>query len=279
MLSYRHAYHAGNFADVLKHTTIITILRHLCEKPGPIHYIDTHAGAGKYRLDSDMALKTTEFEHGIARLWQATDLPAELQDYVSQVKSINHGKLLFYPGSPLFAAHCLRKQDKLHLCELHTTDYPLLRQTFAQDRRTTCYPEDGYQRSLALVPPISKRGLIVIDPSYEVKSEYHQVTTHLKALHKKFSTGVFALWYPIIDSSRRDELKRVLRNAGIKRIHLFELGLTHDHSVPGMSGSGMIIINPPWQLRERLELNLAWLTEHCFTDTPSYWHSEELVGE
>ena len=279
MLSYRHAFHAGNFADVLKHTSLIAILEHLCEKPGAIHYIETHAGAGKYPLDSQMAQKTGEFSQGIGKLWALPALPDLLQNYVDKVKANNHGTLLFYPGSPLFAALTLRPLDKLHLCELHNTDFPLLNQTFQTDRRVSCHHEDGYKKSLALVPPVSKRGLVMIDPSYEVKAEYQQVVAHIKALHKRFATGVYALWYPIIDAAKINDLTRALKNAGIKRIHRFEFGLTKDHDAAGMTGSGMIVINPPWRLKQQLDESFLWLVDNAYQQTDAYWHSEELVGE
>jgi len=279
MLSYRHAFHAGNFADLLKHTTLVASLKHLCEKPGAVHYIETHAGAGKYRLDSQMAQKTGEFNQGIGRLWQTPALPGLLSDYLSAVQTVNHGELLFYPGSPLFAAQTLRQQDRLHLCELHNTDFPLLQQSLQNDRRATCYHEDGYQKSLALVPPVSKRGLVMIDPSYEVKSEYQQVVTQLKQLHKRFATGVYALWYPVIDATRVNELTRALKSSGIKRIQRFEFGLSKNHEAPGMNASGMIVINPPWRLKQELEANFTWLIDHAYRDTDAYWLAEELVGE
>ncbi|MDN3640105.1 23S rRNA (adenine(2030)-N(6))-methyltransferase RlmJ [Simiduia curdlanivorans] len=279
MLSYRHAFHAGNFADLLKHTTLVAILEHLCEKPGAVHYIETHAGAGKYRLDSQMAQKTGEFNQGIGRLWHAPALPGLLGDYLRAVQAVNHGELLFYPGSPLFAAQTLRQQDRLHLCELHNTDFPLLQQSLQNDRRATCYHEDGYKKSLALVPPLSKRGLVMIDPSYEVKSEYQQVVTQLKQLHKRFATGVYALWYPVIDATRVNELSRALKNSGIKRIQRFEFGLSKNHETPGMNASGMIVINPPWRLKQELEENFTWLIDKVYRDTQAYWLAEELVGE
>ncbi|BFM11950.1 23S rRNA (adenine(2030)-N(6))-methyltransferase RlmJ [Simiduia litorea] len=279
MLSYRHAFHAGNFADLLKHTTLLAILKHLCEKPGAVHYIETHAGAGKYRLDSQMALKTGEFSQGIGKLWHTPQLPALLAEYLNTVQAVNHGELLFYPGSPLFAALTLRQQDRLHLCELHNTDFPLLQQSVQNDRRASCYHEDGYKKSLALVPPVSKRGLVMIDPSYEVKTEYQQVVTQLKLLHKRFATGVYALWYPVIDAAKVKELVRALKNTGIKRIQRFEFGLNQNHDAAGMNASGMIVINSPWRLKQELEDNFTWLLNSVYSDTEAYWLAEELVGE
>jgi 23S rRNA (adenine2030-N6)-methyltransferase len=280
MLSYRHAYHAGNFADLLKHCTLIAIIRHLSQKDGPIHYLETHAGAGRYRLDDPMAQKTGEYTKGIGTLWQATPLPPLLTDYVALVTRLNPDQQLrHYPGSPWFAAHCLRPHDRLDLCELHSSDFPVLAQTFKGDRRVRCHNVDGYQRSLALVPPASKRGVIVIDPSYEVKTEYQQVVTQLKALHKRFATGVYALWYPVIDADRLRQLEHSLRQSGIKRMQLFEFGLHRDHSQPGMNGAGMVVINPPWTLKEQLTTSAQWLLDNPLRATPAYWRCEALAGE
>lgn len=280
MLSYRHAFHAGNFADLLKHTTLVAILRYLCQKSGPIHYIDTHAGAGRYLLGDAMAQKTGEFERGIATLWQTEQLPPLLADYVALVQQLNTGaELNSYPGSPWFAAQCLRPQDRLDLCELHSTDFPLLAQTFKGDRRVRCHAEDGYQRSLGLVPPAAKRGLTLIDPSYEVKTEYQTVVSHLKALHKRFATGVYALWYPVLDANRLQQLEYNLKQTGIKRMQLFEFGLDRDHSKPGMQSAGMVVINPPWTLKAQLETSAQWLLANAYRGTPAYWRYQELAGE
>ncbi len=280
MLSYRHAYHAGNFADTLKHLTIIAILRHLCKKAGPLHYVDTHAGAGRYDLQDAKALKTHEFNEGIGKLWGRQDLPPLLDDYLQAVARLNpSNNLHYYPGSPWFAAHCLRDQDKLALCELHPTDFPLLREVFRGDRRVRCFHEDGYQRSLALMPPPTKRGLVVIDPSYEVKTEYQTVVNHLQALHKRFATGVFALWYPVVDAGRLQQLEYSLRQTGIKRIQLFEFGLTRNHDLPGMGSAGMVVINPPWTLREQLESTMQWLINAAYPDSDAYWRYLEIAGE
>lgn len=280
MLSYRHAYHAGNFADILKHVTIIAILRHLLKKEGAIQYLDTHAGAGSYDLASEQARKTQEYTDGIERLWSLDDLPPLLRDYKNQIGELNQGhRLQFYPGSPWFAARTLRPKDKLALCELHTSDFPLLQKQFKGDRRVRCFNEDGYQRSLAMVPPASKRGLIVIDPSYEVKTEYQKVVTHIQALHKRFATGVYALWYPVIDAGRLQQLEYNLRQTGIKRIQLFEFGLDRNHNNQGMNSAGMVVVNPPWTLRAELEENLQWLIKHAYPNSDAYWRFLEIAGE
>ncbi|UTA46500.1 23S rRNA (adenine(2030)-N(6))-methyltransferase RlmJ [Simiduia sp. 21SJ11W-1] len=280
MLSYRHAYHAGNFADLLKHITLIAIAQHLGKKAGAVQYIDTHAGAGCYNLTDEKALKTGEFAEGIAKLWALPQLPPLLADYRAQVATLNpKGSLTRYPGSPWFAANNLREQDTLALCELHNTDFPLLKAQFKGDRRVRCFHADGYQQSLAMVPPASKRGLIVIDPSYEVKTEYQKVVNHLQALYKRFATGIYALWYPVVDAGRLQQLEYNLKQTGIKRIQLFEFGLHRNHEMPGMHGAGMIVINPPWTLKQQLGENINWLIEHAYAGTGAYWRTVDIAGE
>lgn len=278
MLSYRHAFHAGNYADLVKHCCLVGMLRHLTQKAAPLLYLDTHAGAGLYRLDSDQALKTGEAAAAIGQLWQRQDLPPLLADYRQLIQSMNPAdQLLHYPGSPRLAAQCLRPQDALALCELHPTDFPLLMQTFAGDKRVRCYGEDGYARSLALLPPPARRGLVLMDPSYEVKSEYEQVIMHLQQLYKRFATGGYGIWYPVVDAARTETMIRKLVASGIRRIHRYELGLTHDHQQPGMTASGMLVINPPWTLRDQMSQCLQWLVAELYPT--GYWRADELVGE
>ncbi len=280
MLSYRHAYHAGNYADVLKHLVLSYTLSYLTKKPAAIRYIDTHAGAGGYSLQSEQALKTDEYKQGIARLWQSTSLPDVLQCYIDLVTEYNqHKPLSRYPGSPWFAQQLLREQDKLELCELHSSDFPRLQKSFRQDKRVRCYHEDGFQRSLALVPPIERRGVVLIDPAYEVKQDYQTVVSHTQALYKRFATGVYLLWYPVIEWHRIEKLQRAFMQTGIRRIQLYELSLTSDHAAPGMTGSGMLVINPPWTLQRNMQTALAAIAPLFSDDGHAYYRVEELVGE
>lgn len=178
MLSYRHSYHAGNHADVLKHTVQSLIIESLKEKEKPFLYLDTHAGAGRYQLSSEHAERTGEYLEGIARIWQQDDLPAELEPYIGVVQHFNRsGQLRYYPGSPLIARQLLREQDSLQLTELHPSDFPLLRGEFQKDERARVAKADGYQQLKAKLPPVSRRGLILIDPPYEIKSDYPAVVT------------------------------------------------------------------------------------------------------
>lgn len=277
MLSYRHAFHAGNYADVLKHSTLVQILRYLVQKDKPLCYLDTHAGAGFYSLQAAEAEKTAEYRQGIGVLWQRRDLPPALADYRDCVRAACGDHLVAYPGSPWFAHYLLRPSDRIILCELHPKDRVALERSFRKTANVRVYEEDGWQKSLALIPPPERRGLVLIDPSYEIKTEYAQVVEHLKQLHRKFATGVYAIWYPIADPQRTDLLLRRLRSSGIPRILRLEVGLTRDHRAAGMTGSGMLVINPPWQLAEQMAPVADTLARILGGD--AYGEVEVLAGE
>lgn len=277
MLSYRHAFHAGNYADVLKHAALVQILRYMTQKDKPLCYLDTHSGAGFYSLNSLEAAKTGEFQNGIGLVWQAKGLPTALADYQACVKAACGAHLTAYPGSPWFAQHLLRAEDRLVLCELHPTDRKQLERTFSGGANVRCYAEDGWQKSVALIPPPERRSVVLIDPSYEIKDDYVKVAEHLTLLHRKFATGVYAIWYPIADPARTETLLRRVRNSGVRRILQLEVGLTSDHSQPGMTGTGMLVVNPPWNLAELMQPALAWLADRLGAEAYSNVH--ELVGE
>ncbi|CCG88991.1 23S rRNA (adenine(2030)-N(6))-methyltransferase RlmJ [Erwinia piriflorinigrans] len=260
MLSYRHSFHAGNHADVLKHTVQSLIISSLNEKDKPYLYLDTHAGAGRYQLSGEHAERTGEYLEGIARIWQQENIPEELAAYIGVVKNLNPGgKLRYYPGSPLIARFLLREFDKLQLTELHSSDYPLLRNEFLKDDRARTERADGYQQMKSKLPPLSRRGLILIDPPYEMKSDYQDVVKSIQEGYKRFSTGVFALWYPVV---MRQQIKRMcneLEATGIRRILQIELAVRPDSDQRGMTASGMIVINPPWKLEQQMKNVLPWL--------------------
>lgn len=280
MLSYRHAYHAGNHADVLKHLVLVNILRYLRRKEKPICYVDSHAAAGGYSLSSDEALKGAEYQSGIAKLWERKDLPKCLLDYRQLVVEFNpDNELSRYPGSPWLAGQILAKQDKLWLHELHPAEAENLRNTFKGDRRVKVVEGDGYHGVIALMPPVQRRGLVLIDPSYEVKTEYQQVIDTLVAAHRRFATGVYALWYPVVSRQRIDKLERALIATGIKRIQQFELNVQPENRGYGMSGSGMIIVNPPWGLMDEMKQALPYLTKHLSEQGKGNYRIEQLVGE
>ncbi|MFI0488580.1 MAG: 23S rRNA (adenine(2030)-N(6))-methyltransferase RlmJ [Yersinia sp. (in: enterobacteria)] len=260
MLSYRHSFHAGNHADVLKHTVQSLIIASLKEKEKPFLYLDTHAGAGRYQLSGEHAERTGEYLEGIGKLWQRDDLPDDLSPYMSVINYVNRSeKLRYYPGSPLIARHLLREYDKIHLTELHSSDYPLLRNEFAKDERAKVQRADGYQQVKSQLPPPSRRGFILIDPSYEMKTDYQEVVKGIQEGYKRFATGTYALWYPVV---LRQQVKRLLRDleaSGIRRILQIELAVRPDSDQQGMTASGMIVINPPWKLEQQMNTLLPWL--------------------
>lgn len=260
MLSYRHSFHAGNHADVLKHTVQSLILTALKEKEKPFLYLDTHAGAGRYQLNSVHAERTGEYLDGIARIWQQPDSPALLQPYFDAIRALNPGGTLrYYPGSPLIACHLLRAEDKLQLTELHSSDFPLLRNEFLKDSRARVERSDGYQQLKAKLPPPSRRGLILIDPPYELKSDYQAVVQGIQEGYKRFNTGIFALWYPVVLRQQIKRMRHELEATGIRRILQIELAVRPDSDQRGMTASGMIVINPPWKLEQQMNELLPWL--------------------
>ncbi len=280
MLSYRHAYHAGNFADVLKHLTLINILNYLTEKDKGCCYFDTHAGGGDYNLRSEYAQKNREYETGIAKLWLREDLPEAIAAYVNVIKAFTTSKQLTrYPGSPLIAQHLLREQDRLELCELHSTELHALKQSMFKDKRVRVWHEDGMQYTLKALPPKERRGLILIDPSYELKTDYAQIIKNLLVMVKRFSTGTYALWYPVIERARINKMERALVASNIKNILLVELGIRPDSLFKGMTASGMIIINPPFTLATKMHIILPWLAQELGEQGHGSYRNEMLVPE
>jgi 23S rRNA (adenine2030-N6)-methyltransferase len=259
MLSYRHAFHAGNHADVLKHLVQVLVLQYLVEKEGkPLCYIDTHAGAGCYDLRSAFASKNREFDSGIAHLWRRTDLPPPLESYVKLVRGFNPGgELVQYPGSPAIAAQILHSSHRLQLFELHPDDSNRLVRWAACDRRVKVEQSDGFTALKALLPPLERRALVMIDPPYEVKADYATVLSALQLATRKFATGVYALWYPLLEREQVSTLVRKLEAMPVKSL-LVELPV-HAPASEGMFGSGMFIINPPWVLQQQLQSCLPYL--------------------
>jgi len=277
LLSYRHSYHAGNYADVLKHIVQVEIFEHLIKKDSTFDYIDTHAGSGLYNLQSEHATKLQEYTQGIAKL-EPTEWP-ELKTYFDIIAKHNSsGSLNFYPGSPLIATHFLRKKDRAWLYELHPKDAELLLKNTAKIRNVRVMRDDGFKGLLSLLPPVSRRGLVLIDPSYEIKADYGKVVNILKDAYKKFPTGTYALWYPVVDRKIIDQLERQLIRSGIKNIQRFELGIKRDQFGTGMSASGMIVINAPWMLKEKMSAVLAKLVS-TLGGEGAFYKCDELVGE
>jgi 23S rRNA (adenine2030-N6)-methyltransferase len=255
MLSYRHAFHAGNHADVLKHLVELELLRYLAQKDKPYWYIDTHAGAGCYELDSDYAAQNAEFESGIARLWDVEGLPKSLTEYVTMVRHFNpDGALKLYPGSPLVAQYALREQDKMRLYELHPTDHAILEENFAHDAQVLMQKADGFGALKALLPPPPRRAFVLMDPPYEEKQDYQRVVKALQEGLKRFATGSYAVWYPQLQRSEAVQLPGHLKELPVKS--WLHVALSVQRPSPdgfGMHGSGMFVLNPPWTLHATLQ--------------------------
>lgn len=280
MLSYRHSFHAGNYADVLKHSVQSLIIEALKQKDKPFLYLDTHSGAGRYYLKSDHATKTGEYLEGIARIWQRDDIPELLAPYISAVKAVNRGPQLFhYPGSPLIAQHLLRAQDRMLLTELHPSDFPLLRSEFSRDERATAKRTDGYPQLKSQLPPKERRALVLIDPPYELKEDYQRVVEAIIEGHKRFATGVYAIWYPVVLRQNIKRMLRQLEETGIRRIMQIELGIKPDSDHRGMTASGMIVINPPWQLESQMQTLLPWMTEAMTPEGTGHFSVNWVVPE
>lgn len=280
MLSYRHAFHAGNFADLLKHCVLVECILYLKRKDTPFTYFDTHAGPGSYALDSDFALKNREFETGIRRIWDMESLPEVLTQYRQQIRDVNpHGTLRNYPGSPAIAARLLRPADRICLCELHRTENERLQQLFKFDRRAEVWREDGFQRSLKQLPPRERRGLILIDPSYELKEDFQRVVDYLMAAYRKFAQAIYLLWYPVVERHRINQLEDALSSSGIRNIERFELGIQADSPERGMTASGMIVINPPWTLHKNLKPTLDFLSSHYQKTHPAAYAIYKKIVE
>jgi 23S rRNA (adenine2030-N6)-methyltransferase len=264
MLSYRHAFHAGNHADVLKHAVVVQLLHYLGKKDKAYWYIDTHAGAGAYALREGYATKTAEFETGIGKLWGRTDLPPALAEYVEEVAALNpDGELRFYPGSPYLAWRLMREQDRMRLFELHSTEIEVLRHRFREaGRRVMLYEGDGFEGIKALLPPPPRRALVLIDPSFEDKRDYARTLTCAEESLKRFATGTYAIWYPQVTRPESQRFPEQLKRLQEKNW----LHVTLTVSQPpadgyGLYGSGMFILNPPYTLVAAMKETLPWLVK------------------
>lgn len=289
MFSYRHAFHAGNHADVLKHTVLIAALEHLLEKDTALTVVDTHAGAGLYRLDGDYAGTSGEAAEGVLRLLsEAKPKPDEapladaLAHYLAVVRDFNpKGGARIYPGSPFIIQHLLREHDKLKLFELHPTDARTLSANIAQleaGRQIAVLRDDGFGSATKFLPPPSRRALVLCDPSYEIKSDYGRVLDFVAEALKRFATGTYAIWYPIIPRPEAHDLPRRLKTLATKagkpwlhatltvkssKILTDASGVQHR---PGLPASGMFLVNPPFTLKAQLEAALPQMAQRLAQD-------------
>jgi 23S rRNA (adenine2030-N6)-methyltransferase len=263
MLSYRHGFHAGNPADVFKHAVLVALVRAMQHKDKGIRFVDTHAGPALYALDSEFAQKNREHERGIARLWQHAPDSPELADYLEQVRVHNpDGRLTHYPGSPLLLRDLLRPQDELFLCELHRTEQRALSERFADDRQVTIHGGDGYAALTRLLPPPTGRGLVLIDPPFELKTELDDIAHALEQALDRYGHGVYAIWYPLIEGRdcAPDALPRRLELEGERWLDL-RIEFAPEQRLGRMHGCGMAIINCPFRARQPL-LALQSMLDH-----------------
>lgn len=262
MLSYRHSFHAGNHADVLKHIILLQIAEYMGEKPAAFWIIDTHAGAGRYALESAHATKLAEYRDGVGRLWDEKGLPPAAVDYLEFVKMLNpDGQLRHYPGSPWLASQLIRDSDRLRLYELHSTDVKHLQELFkTAGRKISVSATDGFAGLKALLPPPPRRALVLIDPSYETRDDYTNVVKGMQEALKRFPTGTYAIWYPMLTKLESRKLPEKLKGLATPNW----LNVTLEVNAPstdgfGMNGSGMFIVNPPWTLKKTLQDTLPSL--------------------
>ncbi len=256
-MNYRHAFHAGNFADVFKHTILIGLLDALKRKPAAFHYYETHAGRGAYDLRSKSAQATQEYQDGVRRVLDSDKLPPALAAYARLIRKANPGNEVdapVYPGSPLVAAAILREQDRLTLCEMHPEEAEALRKRVQGDRRVTVQQRDGYPALKALLPPSERRGLVLIDAPFEQQAEeFATIVTALDDALARWATGSYAIWYPI---KLRFPVAAFHRHLAARsdKVLVAELLLHADNTALRLNGCGIAIINPPWQID-------TWLTE------------------
>jgi 23S rRNA (adenine2030-N6)-methyltransferase len=261
MLAYRHAFHAGNHADVLKHLILIQLMRHMALKDKGYRFVDTHAGAGQYTLDSPQARKKSEYLQGIARLWTVDNPPPPLADYLQLLRRLNpDGTLQQYPGSPLLARLLLRPQDQSRLIELHPADHQALQDLLGSAAGTALYRADGFAALRGQLPPPTRRALVLIDPSYEGHADYLRVLDTLADALQRFAQGVYMVWYPVVTKPGAAALVQGLKTLAPRGWLHARLSLQQpDTQGFGLAGSGVLVINPPHTLHGQLQGLLPWL--------------------
>jgi len=255
MLSYRHGYHAGNAADVLKHFTLIYVLDYVKKKDKNFIFIDSHAGAGKYSISDPYMQKNKEYLQGIEKIFKINNDNIFLKNYLNLIKLINfNSDLKIYPGSCYLAAIRLSEDDKLHFIELHPTEFLNLKKNFEDDSRIIIENEDSYKRLIKLLPPKEKRAVILIDPSYELKDEYEKVSKMLSSCYKKFPLGVYIIWYPVLSNKKSESFVLNILKENYKNLSHIEM--ITDNSNDGMQGCGLFIINCPWSIEKDIKKSL-----------------------
>jgi 23S rRNA (adenine2030-N6)-methyltransferase len=280
MLAYRHLFHAGNFADVFKHSLLCRLVLGLEKKDSPFVVLDTHAGVGRYDLTHEWALKNAEFRHGIALVWGRSDVPDLFIPYFDAIRGENSaGSLRFYPGSPRIARRLLRSADRMVLVELNKKDCQSLGALFSGDRQTMVHLMDGYQALKAFLPPKERRGLIFIDSSFDRAREFQRLANGLAEAHRRFATGIYGLWYPLMEQVALTAFERQITATGIRKILQLELSVMPEGHGEGMRGCGLLVVNPPFGFEEEARAMLAWLQPLLSRDGGGSRRIRWLTGE
>lgn len=276
MLSYRHAYHAGNIADLLKHSVLLALLDHMRSKDKGFKYIDTHSGAGAYSLRSEFSEKTAEWQRGIGRHLGRNAQHPLLDKLLSAVQTTDTG--VVYPGSPRLAASALRRQDSGACYELHSTDAKLLANNLRSQAAIKLYQSDGLAGLLSQLPTPTRRALVLIDPSYELKTDYQEIPKTVHKALSKMENAVIAIWYPVVDRDLSDAMVKALTAGLSQRVDCFELGERADSEGYGMTSSGMLVINSPWDLAQSMSTLLPELAAQHSLDGEPHYRCDNLVA-
>ncbi len=278
-MNYRHAFHAGNFADVFKHALLSVLLRHLKTKDKPFFVLDSHAGLGLYDLSDERSLRTGEWRDGIARLLARSDAPDALAPYLAAVRGFNEGEgLRWYPGSPRLIRNFLRGQDRLAAVEMHPEDARLLSDEFAGDPAVRIHTMDGYNALKSLLPPPERRGLVLVDPPFEEADEFAQLARGLKEAHRRWATGIYMLWYPIKNRDAVAAFRAEAASLAIPRTMAAELRLEAD-TPNRLIGCGIILVNPPWTFEAEAAAILDFLVKVLGRSAGASRRIEWLVPE
>jgi 23S rRNA (adenine2030-N6)-methyltransferase len=283
-MNYQHSYHAGSFADVFKHIILLAIIKSFLRKENGFCFLDTHAGSGFYDLTAESAQKTKEHELGISKLFRKENPPPFIRQYLSCVQQINNrltqsaiSNLRYYPGSPALAHYFLRPQDRMILTELHPQEAHVLKRNYAADRRVSVHFNNGYQSLKAFLPPKERRGLIFIDPPYERPHESVDILTMIPTALKRFAIGTYAIWYPIKDRIHVNHFHRAMKEIVKQPILVTELSVYQEVSPLHLNGSGLLIINPPWELDQQIQSFLPWLWKNLSVQGQGQFRNSMLV--
>ncbi|WP_160288610.1 23S rRNA (adenine(2030)-N(6))-methyltransferase RlmJ [Pseudomonas knackmussii] len=278
-MNYRHAFHAGNHADVFKHIVLSRIFALMARKDTPFAFLDSHSGIGLYDLLGDEASRTGEWEQGIGRLWQRDDLPELTADYMALVQAMNpDGELQYYPGSPELARRLTRSQDRVHLNELHPEDGRLLKANMGGERRIAVHQNDGWLLPRALLPVAEKRAVLLIDPPFEQADELERCVTALGEAIARMRQTVVVIWYPIKDERQLKRFYQGLERSNAPKLLRAELLVHPSDTADRLNGSGLAIVNPPWPLEDELRELLPWLAQ-VLAQSEGSWRLDWLVAE